>query len=81
MRACRSDGRSQAGIIQADADLVGLEGLDAILGDVDVDDHLVADLLLLALHGPAVARAELLLLAGESDLDEGEVGEGAEEGN
>ena len=59
MRACRSDGRSQAGIVEADADLVRLEWLDAILGDVDGHLHLGSNIILSTLDSPNVARAHL----------------------
>ena len=66
MGACGDDRRFQTGIIEADADLVGLEGFDAILGDVDGDLHLInGDLhpwsrsLFPAFDGPDVSRVDL----------------------
>ena len=66
MGACGDDRRFQTRIIEADADLVGLEGFDAILGDINGDLHLVnCDLqtwlrsLLPAFDGPDVSRVDL----------------------
>ena len=66
MGACGDDRRFQTGIIEADADLVGLEGFDAILGDVNCDPHLInGDLqtwprsLFPAFDGPDVSRVDL----------------------
>ena len=66
MWGCGDDRRFQTGIIEADADLVGLEGFDAIFGDINGDPHLVnGDLhpwsrsLLHAFDGPDVSRVDL----------------------
>ena len=66
MSACGDDRRFQTWIIEADADLVGLEGFDAILGDINGDLHLInCDLqtwprsLLPAFDGPDVSRVDL----------------------
>ena len=59
MCARRSHQRTQTGIVKADADLVRLEGLDAILGDVDRHLHPGSENLLPALDSPDVARTDL----------------------
>ena len=59
MCACRIYERTETGIVQADADLVRLEGLDAILGDVDRHLHPGSQSLLPALDSPDIARADL----------------------